>query len=290
MRFTKMQGAGNDYVYVDVTEEPLENPSEIALKISDRHFGIGADGLILIGRSETADFRMTIYNADGSLAAMCGNGIRCVGKYVYDHGLTDKTEISVESDSGIKYLTLFPENGKVRKVRVNMGCPSFVPSSIPVDVTKLASEVPADAAELIDVPISVSRYLYNMTPVSMGNPHAVVFTDHEPREKDVAEVGSAFENHPAFPDRVNAEFVYILDRHSIFMRVWERGAGETFACGTGACASSAAGIKRGLLDSPVSVKLLGGDLEIEWAGEGRPVYMTGPAETVFEGDIDLNSL
>ena len=300
MRFTKMQGAGNDYVYVDVTKTSLEDPGRISRRISDRHFGIGSDGLILIGSSDKADFRMIMYNADGSEGSMCGNGIRCVGKYVYDHGLTDKTEITVETGSGIKTLTLYPENGKITRVRVDMGCPVFEPKKIPVDIAHFLSgpesemllprgtnPLTPDAKELINVPIMVDRYLYTVSALSIGNPHCVVFITHEPGDYKVTEVGPLFETHPAFPDRVNTEFVYIRDEHRIAMRVWERGANETLACGTGACACVVAGIKQEKLVSPVTVELLGGELEIEWAGGTSPVYMTGPAETVFEGEIEL---
>ena len=296
MKFTKMQGAGNDYVYVDVTKEPLENASEIAIKVSDRHFGIGSDGLILIAPSDRADFRMIMYNADGSQGAMCGNGVRCVGKYVYDHGLTDKTEITVETGSGIKYLTLYPEGGKVVKVRVDMGAPIFEAGKIPVDVRAIEpsdeeAACEADSRlesddELIDVPIAVEGKAYRMAAVSMGNPHCVVFIDRDPRDYPVTEIGPSFETHPAFPDRVNTEFILVKDPHRLAMRVWERGSGETLACGTGACASAVAAIRNGLAESPVTVELLGGELEIAWDGEGS-VSMTGPAVEVFEGEIDV---
>ena len=297
MRFTKMQGAGNDYVYVDVTKTPLENAAQVAVKVSDRHFGIGSDGLILIAPSDKADFRMIMYNADGSQGAMCGNGVRCVGKFVYDYGLTDKTEITVETGSGIKSLTLFPKNGKVEKVRVDMGAPSFRPSAVPVlprklvpgeEMTGRAGTAPGDdCGALLNVPIEAGGELFRITCVSMGNPHGVVFIDRDPREYPVTEIGPHFENHPAFPDRINTEFIYVRDPHRIAMRVWERGSGETLACGTGACASAVAGIRNGLLQSPVTVELLGGELAIEWAGGDSPVYMTGPAVTVFEGTIDI---
>ena len=296
MKFTKMQGAGNDYVYVDVTKEPLENASEIAIKVSDRHFGIGSDGMILIAPSDKADFQMIMYNADGSQGAMCGNGIRCVGKYVYDHGLTNKTEISVETLGGIKYLTLYPEGGKVVKARVDMGAPILEAERVPVDVSCLESrdDGSGDAGdrlkpddELIDVPITVGGETYRMAAVSMGNPHCVVFIDRDPGEFPVTEIGPMFENHPAFPDRVNTEFICVKDPHRVAMRVWERGSGETLACGTGACASAVAAIRNGYAVSPVTVELIGGELEIAWDGGEASVFMTGPATEVFEGEIRL---
>jgi diaminopimelate epimerase len=278
MQFTKMHGAGNDYVYVDATKEKIENASELAVKVSDRHFGIGSDGLILICPSEVADFRMEMYNADGSLGAMCGNGIRCVGKYVYDHGLTDKTQVKIETGSGIKILDLTVEKGKVSHARVNMGEPILEASKIPVV---------SDNERVIDEDILVDGKIYKMTAVSMGNPHCVVFIDKDPKQFPLENIGPYFENHKRFPDRVNTEFIHVEDEHTISMRVWERGSGETLACGTGACASAVAGILNGYIKTPVSVKLLGGELKIEWEGEGHPVYMTGPATEVFGGNIDV---
>lgn len=278
MKFTKMHGIGNDYVYVDCTETELQNPGEISRFVSDRHFGIGSDGLILIKSSDAADFRMDMYNADGSQGEMCGNGIRCVAKYVYDYGLTDKEEIAIETLAGIKYLKLTIENGKVSKVRVNMGAPILVPEQIPVL---------AEAEPVVREPIEVCGREWEMTCVSMGNPHAVVFIDTPVGEFALEQVGPHFENHERFPRRINTEFVRVLDRHTMEMRVWERGAGETLACGTGACATAVAAILNGLCERRVTVRLLGGDLEIEWNEADNCVYMTGSAMTVFDGEIVL---
>ena len=273
MKFTKMQGLGNDYVYVNCFEEKIETPSELAAKISDRHFGVGSDGLIMIKPSEKADFEMEMYNADGSRGEMCGNGIRCVGKYVYDYGLTDKTEISVETLGGIKYLSLNVEDGKVRSVRVDMGSPVLRPADIPVR---------CDGERAVDVPVNVDGTEYRMTCVSMGNPHAVVFVD-DVETFPLEAVGPKFENHEVFPNRVNTEFVRVVDRKTAEMRVWERGSGETLACGTGACAVAVACVLNGMGEDEMTVKLLGGDLLIQWDRENDKVYMTGPAETVFDG-------
>lgn len=273
MKFTKMQGLGNDYVYVNGFEERIENPSEMAVKVSNRNFGVGSDGLILINPSEKADFEMEMYNADGSRGEMCGNGIRCVAKYVYDYGLTDKTHISVETLGGIKYLDLTVEDGKVVLVRVDMGSPILTPAQIPVI---------ADEAEAVAVPILVDETEYQMTCVSMGNPHAVVFMD-DIEHLEIEKIGPKFEHHERFPNRVNTEFVKVLDRQTASMRVWERGSGETLACGTGACAVAVACILGGYTENKVTVKLLGGDLLIEWYREQNKIYMTGPAEVVFDG-------
>lgn len=280
MKFTKMHGIGNDYVYMDCTKERLENPGEIARLVSDRHKGIGSDGLILIQSSDEADFEMAMYNADGSYGKMCGNGIRCVAKYVYDNGLTDKTEISVISGGAVKYLKLTVENGKVKKVRVNMGEPILKPSEIPVV---------GDGDKLVAVPIVVDNQVYEMTCVSMGNPHAVVFLDDVENLK-IEEIGPRFEQHERFPDRVNTEFVERIDRKNLKMRVWERGSGETMACGTGACATAVAAILNGYAERDVTVHLLGGDLEIRWDETDNCVYMTGPAATVFTGEFDPEEL
>ena len=280
MKFTKMHGIGNDYVYMDCTKERLENPGEIARLVSDRHKGIGSDGLILIQSSDEADFEMAMYNADGSYGKMCGNGIRCVAKYVYDNGLTDKTEISVISGGAVKYLKLTIENGKVKKVRVNMGEPILKPSEIPVV---------GDGDKLVAVPIVVDNQVYEMTCVSMGNPHAVVFLDDMENLK-IEEIGPRFEQHERFPDRVNTEFVERIDRKNLKMRVWERGSGETMACGTGACATAVAAILNGYAERDVTVHLLGGDLEISWDETDNCVYMTGPAATVFTGEFDPEEL
>lgn len=274
MKFTKMQGLGNDYVYVNGFEEKIENPSELAVQVSDRHFGIGSDGLILINPSKTADFEMEMYNADGSRSEMCGNGIRCVAKYVYDYGLTDKTEISVETLGGIKYLDLTVRDGKAVMIKVDMGKPILAPDQIPVA---------AEGDMAVNVPVLVDGTEYRMTAVSMGNPHTVIYMD-DIEHLDIEKIGPKFENHERFPNRVNAEFVKVLDRHIVQMRVWERGSGETLACGTGACAVAVACILNGLTEDKVTVRLLGGDLLIEWDREKDTVYMTGPAEVVFDGE------
>ncbi|MCI8503935.1 MAG: diaminopimelate epimerase [Dorea sp.] len=280
MRFTKMHGLGNDYIYVNCFKEHIENPPKVARFVSDRHFGVGSDGLIMINPSECADFEMEMYNADGSRSEMCGNGIRCVAKYVYDNGLTDKTSISVETLGGIKYLELTVKDGKTEFVRVNMGKPELSPKLIPV-----VSGSPEDEA-VIDAPILVGGREYRMTSVSMGNPHTVVYVD-DVDGLDIEEIGPKFENHERFPNRVNTEFVKVLDRHTAQMRVWERGSGETLACGTGACAVAVSCILNGLTEDKVTVKLLGGDLEIEWDREADVVYMTGPATVVFDGEINI---
>ncbi|HJD34736.1 MAG TPA: diaminopimelate epimerase [Candidatus Mediterraneibacter tabaqchaliae] len=275
MRFTKMQGLGNDYVYVNCFEEKIDNPPELARRISDRHFGVGSDGLIMINPSDKADFEMEMYNADGSRGEMCGNGIRCVAKYVYDHGLTDKTDISVETLGGIKYLELTVEDGKVKTVKVDMGKPELEPQKIPIK---------ADGGKAVDEPIRVGGEEYRMTCVSMGNPHAVVFVGCDVKDFPLEEIGPKFENHERFPNRVNTEFVRVIDRHTAEMRVWERGSGETLACGTGACAVAVACVLNGLTEDEVTVRLLGGDLQIRWDREKDTVYMTGPAEAVFDGE------
>lgn len=280
MKFTKMHGLGNDYVYVNCLEEKIDNPSEVAKFVSDRHTGIGSDGLIMINPSKVADFEMEMYNADGSRGEMCGNGIRCVGKYVYDYGLTDKTSISVETLGGIKYLNFTVENGKVALVRVDMGTPILKPELIPIVMEDESAE------SVIDEPIMVDGKEYHMTGVSMGNPHDVVFWDGIDT-MNIEAVGPKFENHERFPKRINTEFVEVLDRKTAKMRVWERGSGETQACGTGACAVAVACILNGFTDNKVTVKLLGGDLQIEWDREADKVYMTGPATTVFDGVIEL---
>lgn len=278
MKFTKMHGIGNDYVYVNCFNEAIKNPSAVSKYVSDRHFGVGSDGLILIKPSKVADFQMDMYNADGSQGEMCGNGIRCVAKYVYDYGLTDKTNISVETLAGIKHLDLTIENGKVALVKVNMGSPELVPEKIPVV---------AEGERAIDVPLEVNGKTYQMNGVSMGNPHCVVFMEEDVRELDLEAIGPDFENHKRFPKRINTEFVNVLDENTLRMRVWERGSGETLACGTGACATAVAAILNGLVQKEVTVKLLGGDLKIQWNGGDAPVYMTGPATTVFDGIITL---
>ena len=277
LKFTKMHGIGNDYVYVNCFEETVEDPVQTAILVSDRHFGIGSDGLILIKPSDVADGKMEMYNADGSQGAMCGNGIRCVAKYMYDYGITDKTSISVETTSGIKYLELTVKDGKVDTVRVNMGSPILVPSEIPVV---------SDQERVIDQPVEVGGKEWKITCVSMGNPHAITYMD-DVKNLEIEKIGPLFENHAIFPDRVNTEFVHVLDRHTVEMRVWERGSGETMACGTGACAVAVASILNGLTEDEVTVKLLGGDLKIFWDRKENKVYMTGSATTVFDGVIEL---
>ena len=280
MKFAKMHGIGNDYVYMDCTKECPENPGEIAKLVSDRHKGIGSDGLILIKASKEADFEMAMYNADGSYGKMCGNGIRCVAKYVYDNGLTDKTEISVISGGAVKYLKLTVEDGQVKKVRVNMGEPILTPAEIPVI---------GEGQRLVAVPIVVDNQVYEMTCVSMGNPHAVVFIDGVD-DLRLEEIGSKFEQHERFPDRVNTEFAERLDSRNFKMRVWERGSGETMACGTGACATAVAAMLNGYAEREVTIHLLGGDLEISWDEEDNCVYMTGPAALAYTGEFDLDEL
>ena len=277
MKFTKMHGCGNDYVYVNCFEETVNNPAAVARFVSDRHYGIGSDGLILICPSEIADFRMAMYNLDGSEGKMCGNGVRCIAKYVYDHHLTDKTQISLETLGGIKYLDLNIKDGKVETVKVDMGEPILKPEEIPV---KLSKDV------VIDEPVEVDGKVWNMTCISMGNPHAVVFVD-DTKSLDLEAMGPSFENHAIFPEQVNTEFVHVIDRKTVDMRVWERGSGETFACGTGACATAFACILNGKTDDQVLVHLVGGDLLIEYDRDTNHIFMTGPATEVFSGEIDI---
>ena len=306
MKFTKMHGIGNDYVYVNCFCEKVENPGEVARMISDRHFGIGSDGLILIKPSESADFEMEMYNSDGSLGAMCGNGIRCVAKYVYDYGLTDKQQISVATGSGIKYLDLTVEQGKVSQVRVDMGAPILTAKRIPVVPENfMAGDMRADGtvsdenehgsvqktekeqeSPVMGKTLCAAGKDWEVTCVSMGNPHCIVCVE-DVDGLDIEKVGPKFENHPAFPDRINTEFIRVLDRGTVQMRVWERGAGETWACGTGACAVAVACILNGWTEESVTVKLRGGDLKIHWDREKNTVFMTGPATTVFDGEISL---
>ena len=280
MKFTKMHGLGNDYVYVNCFEEKIDNPPAVARFVSDRHFGIGSDGLIMINPSKTADFEMEMYNADGSRGEMCGNGIRCVAKYVYDYGLTDKTQISVETLGGIKYLDLTVEDGKVSLVKVDMGKPELEADLIPII---------SEREQVIDEPIEVDGKEYHMPGVSMGNPHAVIYVD-DVKGLDLEKIGPKFENHERFPKRINTEFVHCIDRQTVEMRVWERGSGETLACGTGACAVAVSSILNNLTDTQVTVKLLGGDLQIEWDREKDRVFMTGPATVVFDGVIDITEI
>ena len=305
MEFTKMHGCGNDYIYFDCTRQPMDRDlaSQLAVRLSDRHFGIGGDGIILIEKGQNADFEMVMYNADGSRGAMCGNGIRCVAKYVYDHKLTDKTTVTIASMGAVKTIDIQVQDGVAVGASVDMGAPILDPAAIPV-VT--------DCKPPVDVPITVHDTVYKMTCVSMGNPHAVVFIDRSPREFPLEQVGPLFEHHPCFPDRTNTEFAFVQDRQNIEMRVWERGSGETLACGTGACAAVVAAVANGLcekgrditvrvqggdlvaailggyVDHRVTVHLLGGDLQISWSGKAEDsVRMTGPATTVFSGKIDL---
>ena len=283
MKFTKMHGCGNDYIYINGFTEKIaqEEKPRLVQKISDRHFGIGGDGAIFINPSDEADFEMEMYNADGSRAEMCGNGIRCVAKYVYDYGLTDKTDISVISCGKIKYLQLRIKDGKVDTVRVNMGTPILRAEEIPV--TSLPGR---EKEQIVSEPILVQGKEYKMTCVSMGNPHAVIFMD-DVTNLDIEKIGPDFENHVRFPNRINTEFVKVLDRQNVQMRVWERGTGETLACGTGCCATVAACVLNGLTDNTVTVKLLGGEIEITWDRKENLIYMTGPAATVFEGEYAI---
>lgn len=273
-KFTKMHGAGNDYIYFDCLQEELEDPAKAAIKLSDRHKGIGGDGIVMICKSDVADAKMRMFNADGSEGKMCGNAIRCVGKYLYDHKIVQKTDVDIETLSGIKHLKLFAEDGKVKLVRVDMGAASFDPRSLPVLLE----------GEVIDRAVKVAGGEYRITCVSMGNPHCVVFAD--PDTTDVETLGRKFENDPIFPERVNTEFIKKIGENALQMRVWERGSGETMACGTGACAAAAAACACGVCEygQDILVKLRGGDLIINI---GETVYMTGEAVTVFTGEVEL---
>ncbi len=275
MKFTKMQGCGNDYVYVNGFSEKIADKPAFVKAVSDRHFGVGGDGAIFINPSEEADFEMEMYNADGTRAEMCGNGIRCVAKYVYDKGLTDKEQISIVSFGNVKYVDLYVKEGLVSSVRVNMGEPILEAEKVPVISAMKRS---------VDEPVTVNGKEYRMTCVSMGNPHAVVFME-DVANLDIASVGPLFENHQVFPNRTNTEFVEVVDRTHVNMRVWERGTGETLACGTGCCATVVAGVLNGLTEEKVTVRVLGGEIEIQWDREENLVYMTGPAATVFEGEF-----
>ena len=294
MKFTKMHGCGNDYIYFDCTDSSkgvIDDEKAAAIALSDRHFGIGGDGIILIKKGKKADFEMVMYNADGSRSQMCGNGIRCVGKYVYDAGLTDKREFTVESMGAVKVLTVVEgkPGDKVTRLSVDMGSPILEPAKIPVAVSALVPEGLKNG-HVIMHPLTIDGKEYKITCVSMGNPHAVVFIDKKPSEFPVCEVGPLFEHDSFFPERTNTEFAFVENRRTIWMRVWERGTGETLACGTGTCATVVAAILNGLVDAgeKITVHLLGGDLQIEWSGkEGESVFMTGPAETVFTGEIKL---
>ena len=271
IQFDKMQGIGNDYVYVDANKEVIENPELLAVKISDRHFGVGSDGLVLIMNSDVADFRMRMFNADGSESAMCGNASRCVGKYIYEKGLTDKTKIKLETNSGIKVLKLLVSNGKVKKVSVDMDIPRLE-----------AQQIPVQYPDTMNVPIEGM----NFTCISMGNPHAVTFVD-DVANFDVEEVGRKVENHLLFPERTNVEFAQIVSPNRIKMRVWERGSGETLACGTGSCATLVAAVLKGKAERKATLELLGGEVEVEWNEKTNRVTLTGEAEWVFNGNYIL---
>lgn len=277
MKFTKMHGAGNDYIYINCFEETVKNPEKLAIKVSDRHFGIGSDGLILISPSDKADFKMNIYNADGSEGMMCGNGIRCVSKYVYDNGMTDKDEISVETRSGIKLIKMNVENGKVVSARVNMGEPILEAEKIP---TKF------DGENVIRRKLTIDEKEYEVTCVSMGNPHCIVYVD-DVKNIDLEKIGPKFENNEMFPERINTEFVHVVSDTELDMRVWERGSGETLACGTGSCAVTVASVLCGYCkrNTEIKINLLGGTLTDIWT-DGGDVYMTGPAATVCTGEIE----
>lgn len=281
MRFTKMHGIGNDYIYVNCFDENVECPEKVSVYVSDRRKGIGSDGLVLILPSDKADFRMRIFNADGSEAMMCGNATRCIGKYVYDKGMTNKTDLTLETNSGIKYLKLFPKNGKIEFVEVDMGKAILTPRDIPVN---------SDKERFISEPVEVAGNEYKLTCVSMGNPHAVVFLG-DIEELDLEKIGPSFENHSLFPDRVNTEFIEVIDSETLNMRVWERGSGETFACGTGACAAAVAAVLNGFCrhDSEITIHLRGGDLVIIYQSDGK-VIMKGPAALICDGDIDVSFL
>ena len=276
--FTKMHGAGNDYIYINAIAQPVADPENLAVRLSDRHFGIGGDGIVLIKPSRTADFFMDMYNADGSRGKMCGNAIRCVAKYVHDRRLTDKTILEIETLSGIKMLVLhLDDNRQVATVTVNMGAPIFTPDQIPVRF---------DGEKMIEAPVDVDGQTYNLTSVSMGNPHTVIFTTGV-KDLDFARIGPSFEHLPIFPDRVNTEFCEVIDRQTLRMRVWERGSGETLACGTGACATLAAAVVTGRSDRKARLELTGGTLDIEWDEVSNDIFMTGPAEFVFDGTVNL---
>lgn len=277
LKFTKMHGAGNDYIYLNGFQHKIDNPSELAIKLSNRNFGIGSDGLVLILPSETCDFRMQMFNSDGSEAEMCGNASRCVGKFVYDNGLTSKKEITLETLAGTKYITLLDGDAKSRKITVDMGEPILDPQLIPVNV---------DSKPVINYPLDIDGKIWKVTCVSMGNPHAVTFTK-DIDKLDLPVLGPKFEKNPIFPRKTNTEFIEVIDDNNLNMRVWERGAGETLACGTGACAAAVAASLNGLTDRKVTIHLLGGDLNIEWRESNNHVYMTGEAVTVFEGTLKI---
>ncbi len=277
MNFTKMQGIGNDYIYINCFEEKIEHPSELSVRLSERHFGIGSDGIILIEPSDTADCRMDIYNADGSQAMMCGNGIRCVGKYIYERGIAKREVLKVDTMSGIKTLHLAVSNGTVTSVTVDMGKPSLKAAEIPVTLSE---------TEVINKPILVDGLEYRITCVSMGNPHCVVFVD-DVNQVQIENIGPKLEKNQIFPKRANVEFIQVMNKNEINMRVWERGSGETWACGTGACASAVACAVNQKTERSVLVHLKGGNLEINWDEKTGCVFMKGPAEFVFDGTIEI---
>lgn len=279
LTFSKMHGIGNDYIYINCFQETVTDPEKLSIFMSNVRFGVGSDGLVLILPSEVADFRMRIFNADGSEAMMCGNATRCVGKYVYEHGMTDKTEVSLETNSGIKYLTLYVNEAtnEVDAVKVDMGKAILKPAYIPVA---------DDGDRFIAKPVVVDDVSYDMTCVSMGNPHAVVFLP-EIDSLDLEKIGPSFEHHPLFPNRVNTEFIRVIDDHTLQMRVWERGSGETFACGTGACAAAVASVLNGYCkqEQEILIHLRGGDLRIIYHND-ESVTMIGPATFIFEGKME----
>jgi len=274
LKFTKMQGVGNDYIYVNGFTQHIENPSQLAIKLSNRNFGIGSDGLVLILPSKIADFRMQMFNSDGSEAEMCGNASRCVGKYIYDNDLTTEKEMTLETGAGVKYITLLDGDKKGRKVTVDMGEPILSPALIPVQI--------ADDP-VLNFPLDIDGEIWKISCVSMGNPHAVIFMEGI-HDLELPVIGPKFEKHPVFPRKTNTEFIEVVDRNTLNMRVWERGAGETLACGTGACAAAVAAVLNNYCDRKITIHLLGGDLEIEWNPQNNHIYMTGEAVTVFEGE------
>ncbi len=278
IKFTKMQGIGNDYVYINCFNQQIDNPAELAIKMSPRRFSVGADGVILICPSDVADAKMRMFNLDGSEGKMCGNGIRCVGKYIYDNGIATKDNVTVETLSGIKTLKIDAVDGKAKTVTVDMGAPELEPCKIPT--------VGVEGDKIVDMPIDVNKKSYNITAVSMGNPHAVVFCD-EIDSLNLEKIGPDFENHPLFPEKVNTEFIRVIDRKTLQMRVWERGSGETFACGTGTCAAVVAAVLNGYCDksTEITVHLLGGDLYITYTDD--TVFMRGGATTVYDGEYEI---
>ncbi len=278
LKFTKMHGCGNDYIYFNCFEQEVADPEALSIRLSDRHFGIGGDGIVLICPSDVADAKMRMFNADGSEGKMCGNATRCIGKYMYEHSLISKPEMTLETLSGIKILKMTEEDGKITSVRVDMGKAILKPSEIPTKYT-------GDTA--VSVPLTVDGTEYAVTCVSMGNPHCIVFVDQDVSTLDLPKIGPSFENHEMFPERINTEFIRVIDDHTLQMRVWERGSGETLACGTGACAAAVASVLNGYCPKgeDITIHLIGGELKIRYTDEA--VYLTGPATTVFEGSIEL---